>query len=73
MAENDDGMAHLLWWDDGSDELIRQVDPGLVDSINALPLPVEKYDVFRIVVLNAFGGIVWFPRKVAFGTGLILF
>jgi mannosyltransferase OCH1-like enzyme len=61
MVENDDAMAHLLWWDDGCDELIRQVDPELVDSINALPLPVEKYDVFRIAVLNEFGGIVRLP------------
>ncbi|KIN05237.1 glycosyltransferase family 32 protein [Oidiodendron maius Zn] len=57
MVENDNGMAHMLWWDDGCDELIRQVNPELVDSINALPLPVEKYDVFRMVALNTYGGI----------------
>lgn len=72
MVENDNGMAHMLWWDDGCDELIRQVNPELVDSINALPLPVEKYDVFRMVALNTYGGIVRLPSKVLFSTGLIV-
>lgn len=58
MADNDDGMAYFLWWDDGCDELISQAGPELTHSVNALPLPVEKYDVFRMVALNTFGGIV---------------
>lgn len=61
MAMNDDGMAYLLWWDDGCDELISQVGPEFSDSVNALPFPVEKFDIFRIVALNTFGGIVRSP------------
>lgn len=57
-AEHEDGMAYFLWWDDGCDTLISQAQAGLVDSINALPLPVEKYDIFRIVALDEYGGIV---------------
>jgi hypothetical protein len=63
MAENDDGMAYFLWWDDGCDELIGQAGPELVDIINALPLPVEKYDIFRVLALNTFGGIVGSPLR----------
>jgi mannosyltransferase OCH1-like enzyme len=55
-------MAYFLWWDDGCDELLSQAQPGLVDTINALPLVVEKYDIFRIVALNEFGGIVGYKR-----------
>lgn len=61
-AEHEDGMAYFLWWDDGCDELLSQAQPELVDTINALPLVVEKYDIFRIVALNEFGGIVGYKR-----------
>lgn len=66
MAKNEDGMAYLLWWDEGCDELISQAGPELIDSVNALPLPVEKYDIFRIVALNTFGGIVGSPPESYF-------
>ncbi|KFY12152.1 hypothetical protein V491_06893, partial [Pseudogymnoascus sp. VKM F-3775] len=57
MAEGKEGMAYFLWLDDGCDQLITDAEPDLVDILNALPLPVERSDVFRVVVANSIGGI----------------
>lgn len=62
MAEGKEGMAYFLWLDDGCDQLITDAEPDLVDILNALPLPVERSDVFRVVVANSIGGIVSPPR-----------
>jgi len=51
-------MAYFLWLDDGCDQLIEYAEPNLTSTLKALPLQVERSDVFRIVVLNSIGGIV---------------
>lgn len=51
-------MAWFLWDDDGLDALIHKYEPGLYDAYKLLPYPVTKADVFRIVVVKWFGGIV---------------
>lgn len=51
-------MAWFLWSDDGVDSLIAKYEPGLYEDFQLLPYPVEKADVFRVVVLKWFGGIV---------------
>ncbi|KFY05793.1 hypothetical protein V492_08294, partial [Pseudogymnoascus sp. VKM F-4246] len=56
-AEGAGSMAYFLWLDDGCDQLISDAEPDLVDMLNALPLPVERSDVFRVVVANSIGGI----------------
>lgn len=62
MAEGKGSMAYFLWLDDGCDQLFTSAVPNLVDALNALPLPVERSDVFRIVVANNIGGIVSPPH-----------
>lgn len=57
-VEGKESMAYFLWLDDGYDQLIADVEPELVDILEALPLPVERSDVFRVVVANSIGGIV---------------
>ncbi|OBT52006.1 hypothetical protein VE04_06856, partial [Pseudogymnoascus sp. 24MN13] len=56
-AEGSGSMAYFLWLDDGCDQLFADATPDLVDTLNALPLPVERSDVFRVVVANSIGGI----------------
>ncbi|KFY97672.1 hypothetical protein V498_01931 [Pseudogymnoascus sp. VKM F-4517 (FW-2822)] len=56
-VEGKESMAYFLWLDDGCDQLIADVEPELVDILKALPLPVERSDVFRVVVVNSIGGI----------------
>lgn len=51
-------MAWFLWDDDGIDALMQKYEPDLYEDFQRLPYPVEKADVFRVVVLKRFGGIV---------------
>lgn len=58
--ENGEGygsMAYFLWLDNGCDQLIKDGEPELVEPLEALPLPVMRSDVFRVVVVNEIGGI----------------
>jgi len=55
------GMAYFVWLDDGCESLIRHAEPGLLEKYNLVPLPVERSDIFRIVVVNTMGGIVSNP------------
>lgn len=57
-AEGKRSMAYFLWLDDGCDQLFKDAVPDLVDTLNVLPLPVERSDIFRIVVTNSISGIV---------------
>ncbi|KAL5353074.1 hypothetical protein ACLOAV_001104 [Pseudogymnoascus australis] len=56
-AEGKRSMAYFLWLDDGCDQLFKDAVPDLVDTLNVLPLPVERSDIFRIVVTNSISGI----------------
>lgn len=51
-------MAWFLWDDDGIDALIKTYETDLYEDFERLPYPVEKADLFRVVVLKWFGGIV---------------
>lgn len=51
-------MAWFLWDDDGIDALIEKYEPNLYENFQRLPFSVEKADVFRVVVLKWFGGVV---------------
>lgn len=50
--------AFFLWDDEATQKLVKTYEPDLYESFNWLPYPVEKSDVFRIVVLKWFGGVV---------------
>lgn len=51
-------MAWFLWDDDGIDKLFEKYEPDSYKYFQQLPYPVEKADVFRVVVLKWFGGVV---------------
>ena len=57
-----DDMAYFFWEDDGIMRLLAEFEPDFVDSFAALPANVERTDVFRILVLKWFGGIVRLPQ-----------
>ena len=59
-ATGQDGpeMAYFLWDDDGLASLMEEYEPDVHPEYQLLPYPVEKADVFRVVVLKWFGGIV---------------
>jgi mannosyltransferase OCH1-like enzyme len=54
-------MAYFLWDDEGMRQLISTFEPDLLDAFLALPAPVERADIFRIVVTKWIGGIVSSP------------
>jgi len=60
-AGGDQSMAYFLWLDDGCKDLISGMQPELVDYVDAMPLMVEKSDVFRVLVVNLIGGVVGLP------------
>jgi mannosyltransferase OCH1-like enzyme len=57
-AAGNGSMAYFLWLDEGCKQLIVESEPDIVDYVDALPLKVEKSDVFRVLVLNSIGGVV---------------
>jgi hypothetical protein len=59
-AAGNQSMAYFLWLDDGCRDLVRGMRPDLVDYVDAMPLMVEKSDVFRVLVVNLIGGVVSF-------------
>lgn len=52
------GMAWILWDDEGIDALMKKYEAEMYDEFLSLPYPVEKADMFRVVVLKWFGGVV---------------
>ena len=57
-AAGNSSMAYFLWLDEGCKQLVVESEPDLVEFVDALPLKVEKSDVFRVLVLNSIGGVV---------------
>ena len=51
-------MAYFFWEDDGVLLLLDEFEPDFVRQFRSLPSNVERADVFRILVLKWFGGIV---------------
>ena len=56
-----DDMAYFFWDDDGVARLLEEFEPDFVDFFDSLPANVERSDVFRVLVLKWFGGIVSIP------------
>jgi hypothetical protein len=57
-AAGNASLAYFLWLDEGCRQLVVESEPNIVEYIDALPLKVEKSDVFRVLVLNTIGGVV---------------
>lgn len=57
-------MAWILWDDAGIDALMKKYEAELYDEFLSLPYPVEKADMFRVVVLKWFGGVVSFVENM---------
>ena len=51
-------MAWFMWDDDGIRALLQKYEHDLSTVFSALPYPVEKADLSRLLVLKWFGGIV---------------
>jgi mannosyltransferase OCH1-like enzyme len=62
-------MAWFMWDDDGVLALVEKYETDLYPAFSVLPYPVEKADVFRIVVLKWFGGIVSTNVECSSATG----
>ena len=53
-----DNMAYFFWEDSGINQMVTQLEPGFLKHFTELPSNVERADVFRVLVLKWFGGIV---------------
>ena len=51
-------MAYIIWDDDGMRAFMHKYEPDFLDVFWMLPSIVERTDVFRVLVLKWFGGIV---------------
>jgi mannosyltransferase OCH1-like enzyme len=56
-------FEYLLWDDSDMDRMVKTLFPEIYDFYDGLPEIVMKSDVFRLLVLLAFGGIVSEPKK----------
>ncbi|KJR86273.1 glucosyll transferase [Sporothrix schenckii 1099-18] len=58
-SDNQDGppMAYFFWDDAGVDTFMRTYEPDFVDAFYAFFSPVERADIFRVLVCKWFGGI----------------
>lgn len=54
-------LAYFLWDDEGLLDLVQESDPDLFAAVQLLPHPVEKADIFRVLVCNEIGGVVSRP------------
>jgi mannosyltransferase OCH1-like enzyme len=57
FACNDGATLQLLWSDQACAELVRANYSSLSELVRSLPHPVMRADLFRYMVLNAFGGV----------------
>jgi hypothetical protein len=51
-------MAYFLWDDDGVLSLVDKYEEDFVQDFVQVFSPVEKVDIFRIIVCKWFGGVV---------------
>lgn len=56
--EGSSPMAYFLWDDQGVLSLVKELESPLADDFANVFSPVEKVDIFRIMVCKWFGGIV---------------
>lgn len=57
--------AYFLWDDEGVEDFVHEFQPNLVTYFDALPRPVIKSDIFRILVSKWIGGVV---RYISYGS-----
>ncbi|KAK9366393.1 hypothetical protein V1509DRAFT_630231, partial [Lipomyces kononenkoae] len=51
-------MAYILWDDDGVNEMMTKYEQNhFLNCYEAMPMSVEKVDIFRVAVLRWFGGV----------------
>ncbi|WXC64529.1 hypothetical protein SNK03_010339 [Fusarium graminearum] len=55
--EHGPAMAYLFWDDVGMRSLIQEFENDFLDTYDSILTPVERSDVFRILVCKHFGGI----------------
>lgn len=53
-----DEMAYFFWEDDGIMQFLHEFEPDFVETFVNLPANVERTDIFRILVVKWFGGVV---------------
>lgn len=58
-------MAYFLWDDQGVLSLVKELESPLADDFTNVFSPVEKVDIFRIMVCKWFGGIVSAEQQAA--------
>ncbi|KAG4254593.1 hypothetical protein FPRO03_06933 [Fusarium proliferatum] len=56
-AERGPSMAYLFWDDTGMRSLVEEFENDFLERYDSLLTPVERSDVFRILVCKHFGGI----------------
>ncbi|KAK9311600.1 hypothetical protein V1524DRAFT_371013 [Lipomyces starkeyi] len=54
---NIDEMAYIIWDNTGIDLFVKAYESALWETYLALPIPVERVDLFRVAVLRWFGGV----------------
>ncbi|GAB1211930.1 hypothetical protein ATERTT37_001054 [Aspergillus terreus] len=52
-----EGMAYLLWTDDGIAQFLEKYEPDFTPTYRALTWNVERSDVFRVLAVKWIGGI----------------
>ncbi|TPX18634.1 uncharacterized protein E0L32_002491 [Thyridium curvatum] len=57
LGEYGSPMAYLFWDDDGMLAFVEEYEPDFVEPFITLFTPVERADIFRILVCKWFGGI----------------
>lgn len=65
VVEEED-IPYLFWDDAGVAQFMRTFEPNLEAEFYGLPSPVERSDVFRVLVCKWIGGVVSPPALFAF-------
>ncbi|KAG5655090.1 hypothetical protein KAF25_000213, partial [Fusarium avenaceum] len=56
-VEHGPSMAYLFWDDTGMRALVEEFDRDFLERYDSILTPIERSDVFRILVIKHFGGI----------------
>jgi mannosyltransferase OCH1-like enzyme len=70
VVEEED-IPYLFWDDAGVAQFMRTFEPNLEAEFYGLPSPVERSDVFRVLVCKWIGGVVSPPALFAFLSDLL--
>jgi hypothetical protein len=72
FPNNSAPMAYFFWDDKGIDLFMNKYEKDFVHDFNDVFTPVERADIFRVLVCQKFGGVVCIPSQ-EFTTPLFLF